>query len=254
MNNISKVIFALAMTLCIVSCQKQDKELLNNCEDSNLYNMLCLDVNPVSYGDFITDSTRVGGRLDEDRGLIVFDPNVVNIENHFNYCNDTLSSDSIRVVASLKYNLTQEVASFQEIDIQFYYNEAVSNLTSNDDGILYYKDYRPFYNILKNKSWDTHDWFACTKVNISIPDAALPWGSGEINNLNSNIFGLDWENFKISSCEFDTNTQQIDFSANFDVSIKILSCGYYEFFRFENAELHALLNPVVPPTIDIDID
>jgi len=57
--------------------------------------------------------------------------------------------------------------------------------------------------------------------------------------LSSNGFYFDYETLNIETIEFDYITGDITLIGNFNVDLKISSCGFYSFFRVENANFEA---------------
>lgn len=226
--------------LILSSCQKND--INSNCQKKTNYNFIA-DFSPVEYENYLEDSIQVSGVLDIDRGLII---KRTGRSEYWTGCFVQPMEDSIFITSSLSYGLKIDDVNLKKLNIEFYYLEAKDNLNSINDSLYSYYNHEVLYNRLNTQDWGEKTFFSagnCQSFGVSFPDAISPWGDSSIKGLYNYGFYLDFENMSFDKLNYIPDLDQINFDLTFNVSIKILSCGYYEFFRIENAHLKSVINP-----------
>lgn len=230
--------------ICLVIFQSCEKSIVND-DPCSIHNTNNITFEICDGGflvqDSIQDQIQVTGKYDAERGLMINQ----NSFHNFHYCSKELSPDSLYLMVSLQYALETNNFSIPTLELQFRYAESRSNLQAASDSTFIYKDNLVLFNQLSKNNWDTKsfsDEYECNQVLVVLPDNNVPWGDMHLGAFNNYGFYFDWENFRITAINYDSSLEQIEFSANFNVSMKVLSCGFAEFYYIKNAELTTTIN------------
>lgn len=221
----------LSLGICFSSCEKSPTPIdeCENPKENGLY------FNAITYANSyqIVDSQMVKTLYDSNRGFKVKAVEETNWYSGLNF--DNLSSDSIYVETSFQFNVFCESEfEFEVFEIQLIYKESMEHIEESQDGYYHYKNFNHLYRSLSIQNWDSllfKDEIEAVAI-VTIPDSLDDWHG---QPYSSNGFYFDYENFHFTDLEFDAQTNQIKMGGNFDVSIKVLSCGYFIFYDFQDA-------------------
>lgn len=160
------------------------------------------------------------------------------------YFNHPVSDDSLNLIGSLYFeNQDQDLFNTQELLLQFVFPEAKSNLIQLPDSTYTYQSNLALHSRLSEIDWNNQKLFTENNFGqfiMTVPNSTnldMNWHPADY--LSSNGFYFDYETLNIETIEFDYITGDITLIGNFNVDLKILSCGFYSFFRVENANFEA---------------
>jgi len=156
------------------------------------------------------------------------------------------NDDSLMLHTAFQFNLpdTHEYP-FKDFEIAFVYREAKSSVTMYADSSYSHKDLNTLYEKLVNQSWTPHDnWFYTPEVNFifSIPNTHIFEDETHNWTYSSNGFFIAHENVELTQVDFNTERQEIIVEGNFELDLKIMSCGYYQFYYVRQAKFKAIIN------------
>ena len=162
---------------------------------------------------------------------------------HF-YFNHPVSEDSINLIGTLSFtNQNQDQFNAEELLLQFVYPESKANLTQLPDSSYTYQSNLALHTRLSEIDWNNQKLFTENNYGqfvMTVPNSTnleMDWHPADY--LSSNGFYFDYETLNIESIDFDYITGDITLTGQFNVDLKILSCGFYSFYRVENANFEA---------------
>ncbi len=194
-------------------------------------------------GDFEgIDTSFITSAYDSQRGLKVKQYQIGKFHEYLGFDNNNSSNDSILIESSLQYKINVDSEfNFSKLELSFIYREAKTNLEAITDSTYRYKNLEILFETLKHQVWGNNpfDENMESVAIIRIPDSYDDW----INSpYSSNGFYFDNENFEISNISYEPFTQEILLEGKFNVSLKILSCGYFIFYNLIDATFCNTIN------------
>ncbi len=222
------ILLILVLLIPISSCHK---DAILDAGLNHKTNGMCLDFISIQNSFEAIDTTTITSSFNSEKGIEV---NAASQEfNHFGIELENVENDSIYLFSSFEYDVSNNIDfMYRKFELGFLYKEAKDNITTNADGFLQYKDLNNLLQILRKHKWDNNQFRE--QVNalafIRIPDSYNEWTNDQ---YSSNGFYFEQEKFQFN--ELNYNENEFSMSGNFDVQLKILSCGYWTFYELRNA-------------------
>lgn len=249
MNRISSnpfsFLFPFLLLFFITACQTsilQEAQDIEEVQLSNYY--LAMDISSISYSNPDgQDTTHVS--TDQDLDVVFTFKELFSLDRHLYFALGSNSPDSIALLGNIRF-LQNPNSDFSEdlFDLEFVVFEALSNLEQNADGTYNYLDRQLLANRLSNEGWGNQNLFSGYNINqlmLTLPVATTPEeGWGEMI-LSSNGFYFPHETLELTEVTYLAEDDAIVLSGNFEVELKILSCGFYSFYNVRQASFRALI-------------
>jgi len=171
---------------------------------------------------------------------IVTFQDITTIERHF-YVNQLPEThpDSISLLATIDFQ-DQGESTFESdlFSLEIFINEDKSNLVALSDSTYRYSSNEILHNALEgewgNSVFLNNDIQKELFVTLPNPiDSTHVWG---MDYLSSNAFYFENENLEMIGVDFNESEDEIEIIGKFEVSLKILSCGFYSFYHISNAD------------------
>ena len=224
----------------ISSCSKNDSLFVQNIDIKDVVievepDYLHFDIRPYKYDNSLPDpfvrleNTQVNYVIHEysqENQYIWFLPSV-----EFNH------KDSLYFIFTIRYFPDNTSSKIPHYDLQFVYYEAKNKLKENMDGSFTYVDNKDLYDILLHTEWEsqTHE----SQVLVSFPETFVHDSLIIEGITSSNGFIFEDEQFTVSKVEWDDINHTIKLAGSFNVYMKGLSCGFYNFYEIEKANFTA---------------
>lgn len=232
-------IWVMMLGMCFGSCQKVEVE--PECKAHETDGM-SLEIFSIENSSQIIDSSFVKTIYNAERGIVSrsveFQP------WHMGPSAQSVGEDSLCIYSSIQFEVYCDTDFlFTTFELGFYYVDSKEKFESISGEEVRYKNLEDFYRILDQNEWDNNEFEEklTALASISIPDSYDDWINGP---YSSNGFYFDHENFSFSKLNYDEATKSIEMEGDFDVSLKILSCGFYDFYSISNASFATKLSYV----------
>ncbi len=228
----------LLCAFLITGCSKFSDRCPNHKSGYNLG----FDVHTVDYTADIRISDPVFLTLEQDLEF-----GMVTKESAVNYWNNyETSEDSIRITNVFRYTLTdQSLFEYSTFELSFTYLEAKANLTATAEGLYTYNSNELILEAFLSRPWGQKFYRTETKeynhVEIKILGTEGLWPIGRL--LGTDFIYFDDENFILNEVSLDSDSGQLNLSAEFNLNIKVPSCGYFDFYHLRNGHFETVINP-----------
>jgi len=231
------IILIISLLVIIQSCSKLP-ELENDPQELNNKYFFDFDIIKINYTDPDQDLQFVTSEQEND--FVTFRD--VNMIDRYLYLGKVPSTnqDSVTLLGSVTFKNSEE-STFNEdnFKLEFFFTEDKSNLIALSDSTYRFKTNRSLFIKLRDEGWGHQQLFGNGYVNqllLTFPelsDTTHTWG---LQTLSSNGFYFENEQLEITSVDYDEEKNSIELGGLFNVFIKELSCGFYDFYHVSNAE------------------
>ena len=161
------------------------------------------------------------------------------------FYNDMTSPDSVDIIGIVRFE-EDGTSNFEKstYDLEFVLSESLENLEKIDDKTYKYLDNFMLYKQLKSNNFGNKNLFGGgnkSTLFMSFPDI------GELPNeayyfiMSSNGFYFPHENLEFTMIEYDELENTITLKGNYNVEIKMLSCGFFSTHAVSNAEFQLII-------------
>lgn len=158
-----------------------------------------------------------------------------------------IPEDSVLVNMGIRFTL-EDTALFvhQAFDVEFLYVENRTHLEKISEDQFIYKSNHVLADILESKKWENDLWNSPDKslMQFNIPNTKIYEGDvfeGMENEYVSNGFYYQHENFRLSEIEYLEKHDAILVTGQFDITLKVLSCGFWDLYNIKDARFHAFI-------------
>ena len=235
----------LLLLFCF-SCQQNILVVAQNVEPLALNYYLAFDITAIDYQNPDGQETH-SIYSNQDLGVSLLFEDISESDRYFYFASyrDT-AEDSITLIGTLRFVLDNSTPFEQEVfHLEFIINEAREHLNQQAEGGYVYNNNQLLAERLRDLDWGRDNaLFSNSPLSeflLSFPDTSL--AEGEVDNwpLTSNGFYFEHENLTFSEVEYRPAADEIVLSGQFNVEMKMLSCGFYSYFSIENANFKALI-------------
>lgn len=150
------------------------------------------------------------------------------------------SIDSVTLIGAVDFE-SNDISTFgdDQIRLELLLTENKSNLVALADGAYRYKTNETLYQKLQEGNFGNQGLFSNKYVNqllLTFPSVSDTTHSVGYEMLSSNGFYFEHEILDLTTIDYDSETNAIELGGGFDVNVKMLSCGFYDFYYVTNAE------------------
>jgi len=231
-----RLLFVLSVIICLVSCGKNIEDVNQKSTDNFFLNFeIQAYENWVELNDqkFSVESSQ-----DLSYGVHISKHDYYNNGIYISERNN--SPDSLFVNTAIRFNITKaELDSFKVYEIQFVYKEAKENLIEESDSTYSYISNKALYHKLGQYLWSENVFEDLNQMIFRIPNETSEFSLDM--PLTSSGFNLEHEQFELTKIIYNEDSDQIEVEGTFDITVKLLSCGYVLFYEVKNANFLALI-------------
>ena len=244
-----RILFPILIILGLLSCQKNEFD-----------NDLEVRSAPEYYLEFKVSEVGVFGESVTESSDPIYCTQDVELESYITEAReiygiwritDDLEEDSIWVNCQLRFDIEGIENLEIPIDLIFLYKESKEMLEFTSNNQYTYKSKEHLAEKLRTMDWTNFDWRGLNSLmvfSVQLDNPIIEEVLGDDNHgfdipeINNTMFYYDWENFSFTNVHYSEVTDKIVLEGEFDVSLKLLSCGFWNFVNINDAHFRAMID------------